>query len=72
MGRQVEAVAGQARQWWGEITDQDLDRVAGKSDQLVGLLQMRYGYTRVHAEQEFNKRMAEYAAHEPHNGKPIG
>ena len=30
---------GQAKEWWGKLTDDDLDRVAGKSEQLIGLLQ---------------------------------
>ena len=51
---------GQAKEWWGKLTDDDLDRVAGKSDKVIGLLQEKYGYTRAHSEAEFNKRIAEY------------
>jgi len=36
-----------------------LERAGGKADQLVGLLQQKYGYTREHAEQEFNRRLEE-------------
>jgi uncharacterized protein YjbJ (UPF0337 family) len=54
---------GQIRGWWGKLTDDDLDRAAGKSDQLIGLLQQKYGYTREHAEEEFNRRLKEYDAH---------
>lgn len=50
-------VRGQVKEWWGKLTDDDLDRVAGKSEQLIGLLQEKYGYTRAHAEEEFNKRL---------------
>ena len=53
-------VRGQARTWWGKLTDDDLDQVAGKSDAFVGLLQEKYGYTREHAEAEIDKRMMEY------------
>jgi len=52
-------VRGQAKEWWGKLTDDDLDRVAGKSEQLIGLLQAKYGYTRKHAEPEFNRRLKE-------------
>ena len=50
-------VRGQAKEWWGKLTDDDLDRVAGKSEQMIGLLQEKYGYTREHAEAEFNRRL---------------
>jgi len=50
---------GQVKEWWGKLTDDDLDRVDGKADQLVGLLQQKYGYTRERAAQEFNRRLEE-------------
>jgi uncharacterized protein YjbJ (UPF0337 family) len=50
-------VRGQAKEWWGKLTDDDLDRAAGKSEQMIGLLQEKYGYAREHAEAEFNRRM---------------
>jgi uncharacterized protein YjbJ (UPF0337 family) len=51
---------GQVRSWWGQLTDADVDTIAGKKDVLVGLLQERYGYTRERAEQEVERRMHEY------------
>jgi uncharacterized protein YjbJ (UPF0337 family) len=53
---------GTVRGWWGKLTDDDLDKAAGKSDQLVGLLQQKYGYTKEHAEAEFGRRVQEYEA----------
>ena len=53
---------GQAKDWWGKLTDDDLERVGGKYDQFVGLLQEKYGYTREHAEEEINRRAAEHEA----------
>jgi uncharacterized protein YjbJ (UPF0337 family) len=47
---------GQAKGWWGKLTDDDLDKVEGKYDKLIGLLQEKYGYTQQQAEQEYNKR----------------
>lgn len=47
---------GQAKVWWGKITDDDLEKVDGKFEKLIGLLQTKYGYTRQQAEEEFNKR----------------
>jgi uncharacterized protein YjbJ (UPF0337 family) len=50
---------GQVKTWWAKLTDDDLDRIAGKSDQLIGLLQEKYGYTREYAEAEFNRWLNE-------------
>jgi len=55
-------VRGEARVWWGKLTDDDLDKVAGKFDVFAGLLQEKYGYTRERAEEEIEKRVNEYEA----------
>ena len=34
---------GTVREQWGKLTDDDVDRIAGKRDQLVGRIQERYG-----------------------------
>jgi uncharacterized protein YjbJ (UPF0337 family) len=34
---------GKVREQWGKLTDDDLDIIAGRRDQLVGLIQRRYG-----------------------------
>ena len=31
-------VRGEVKTWWGKLTDDDLDRAAGKLDVLAGLL----------------------------------
>lgn len=43
---------GKVREQWGKLTDDDLDRIAGKHDQLVGALQEKYGYTKERADRE--------------------
>jgi uncharacterized protein YjbJ (UPF0337 family) len=43
---------GRARQQWGKLTDDDLDRLAGRRDELIGKIQERYGYQRDQAERE--------------------
>jgi uncharacterized protein YjbJ (UPF0337 family) len=48
---------GQVKEMWGKLTDDDLDKVNGKADQMVGLLQQKYGYTRDAAEEEYNRRI---------------
>jgi uncharacterized protein YjbJ (UPF0337 family) len=49
---------GQMREWWGQLTDDDLDRAAGKGEQIVGLIQQKYGYTKERAQEEYDRRLA--------------
>jgi uncharacterized protein YjbJ (UPF0337 family) len=51
---------GELKTWWGKLSDDDLDRIGGQKDRLIGLLQERYGYAREHAEQEVERRLQEY------------
>lgn len=44
--------AGSVREEWGKLTDHDLERIAGKRDQLVGLIQERYGVAKEAAEKQ--------------------
>jgi uncharacterized protein YjbJ (UPF0337 family) len=52
---------GKVREQWGDLTDDDLDRVKGQREQLVGRIQQRYGKARDEAEREL-------AAWESRNG----
>ena len=52
-------VRGEAKVWWGKLTDDDLDKVAGRFDMFIGLLQEKYGYSRAQAEQEIEQHMRE-------------
>jgi len=49
---QWRQVKGKAKQQWGKLTDDELDRISGKYDELVGLVQKTYGYTVEKARQE--------------------
>jgi uncharacterized protein YjbJ (UPF0337 family) len=40
------AMKGTVREQWGKLTDDDLDRIEGQRDQLLGTLQQRYGKAR--------------------------
>jgi uncharacterized protein YjbJ (UPF0337 family) len=53
---------GQVKETWGKLTDDDLEKVDGKADQLVGLIQQKYGYSRQQAEKELNQRLGEIKA----------
>ena len=50
---------GELKTWWGKLTDDDVDRIGGQKDKLVGLIQERYGYTREQAEQEVERYLQE-------------
>ena len=46
---------GQVKEKWGKLTDDDLTTIAGKRDQLAGILQERYGYAKEKAEKELDE-----------------
>jgi len=46
---------GLVREKWGKLTDDDLDVVAGKKDQIIGKIQERYGMAKDQAELEWKK-----------------
>jgi uncharacterized protein YjbJ (UPF0337 family) len=53
-------IRGKVKAQWAQIADRDLDKIMGKREQLVGLIQEKYGYTKQKAEQEvdyFLKKM---------------
>ena len=60
MQGQWKQLRGQVKEWWGKLTDDDLDVIAGKSDKLVGTLQERYGWAKRDAEDEVARRLREY------------
>ena len=49
---------GKARAEWGELTDDELDQAAGERDQMVGLIQQKYGKAKEEAEREVDRWMA--------------
>ena len=53
-------IQGEAKRWWGDLTDDELTRVDGEQDKLVGLLQEKYGYSKEKAEAEIDQRLTEY------------
>ena len=57
---QWKQMQGQVKNWWGKLTDDDLMQIEGDRDKLVGLLQERYGYTKLQAADEVDRRLKEY------------
>jgi len=50
-------IRGRVKEWWGKLTDDDLDKIEGKRDRLVGALQEKYGYAKRKAEEEIAARL---------------
>lgn len=44
--------AGKAKQQWGKLTDDDIDRIAGHREELVGKIQEIYGLSKEEAERQ--------------------
>ncbi|MCP8899988.1 CsbD family protein [Gilvimarinus xylanilyticus] len=45
---------GEALEQWGRLTDDDIDKVLGEREKLVGKIQERYGLSKEAAEHEVN------------------
>jgi uncharacterized protein YjbJ (UPF0337 family) len=45
---------GAVKHQWGKLTDDHLDQIAGKRDQLVGRIQESYGLTRDEADKQID------------------
>jgi len=68
---QWKQMHSQAREWWGKLTDDDLEKAAGKADAVFALLQAEYGLSRDRAEAEFRRRVGEYVASQQEHPAPI-
>lgn len=54
---------GKVKEQWGKLTDDDLDVIAGKRDQLLGKIQERHGITK----DEAGKQLSEWHERNPTN-----
>ncbi len=51
---------GKLLERWGRLTDDDISIIAGRRDQLIGMLQRRYGFARAELErqvEDFERRV---------------
>lgn len=46
---------GAVQEKWGEITDDDFDRIAGNHERFVGIVQERYGKRKEEAQKEVDR-----------------
>ncbi len=56
---------GEIRERWGELTDDELDQIAGKADKLSGMLQEKYGYTQMEAERQVDEFLQDWEVRHP-------
>jgi uncharacterized protein YjbJ (UPF0337 family) len=49
---QWKQIRGKVREQWGKLTDDDLDVIAGRREQLLGRIQERHGLAREEAERQ--------------------
>ncbi len=62
-----DIVEGNWNQWkgflkekWGDLTDDELQQLDGRRDQLAGLLQEKYGIAREKADQDLDEWVSTY------------
>jgi uncharacterized protein YjbJ (UPF0337 family) len=48
-------IKGKAKQRWGKLTDDQLDRVEGRTEELAGRVQEAYGVSREEAEKQVDE-----------------
>ena len=48
-------IKGTVKTRWGKLTDDDLEVISGKKDQLVGRIQERYGIKKEEAQREVDE-----------------
>ena len=64
-------IRGEAKAWWGKLTDDDLERAAGKYEVFAGILQEKYGYTREHAVNEIDKHVTDLETKLKSKSEPV-
>ena len=50
---------GKVKERWGELTDDELDQLEGKKDQLAGFIQKRTGESKEQVQKELDRWAAE-------------
>lgn len=57
---QWKQIKGKVKQQWGRLTDDELEQLSGTYDELAGLIQERYGYSREEAINELDMFLDNY------------
>ena len=67
-----QSFKGRVRSKWGKLTDDDVERIGGKKDELLGRLRERYGMAQDKAEREVDEWLGTVGDDEPRKGKGKG
>ena len=62
---QWKQVKGRLREWWGDLTEDDVQRIDGNQETLIGALQEKYGYAKDKALSEISRRIDEFSKPSP-------
>jgi uncharacterized protein YjbJ (UPF0337 family) len=65
---QWKQMKGNVKEKFGKLTDDDINVIAGKRDQLVGKIQERYGIAKEEAQRRADEWMNAQAAEPQHAG----
>lgn len=57
---QWKQIVGQAKQYWGDLTDDDLKQAEGGAEKLQGILQEKYGRSKEEAEKQIDEFMHKF------------
>jgi uncharacterized protein YjbJ (UPF0337 family) len=52
---QWNELKGRVKERWGELTNDEIDRIEGRREQLVGAIQQHYGRSRDEVEKEVER-----------------
>lgn len=53
-------IKGKIKQQWGDLTDDDIDRIRGNRTEMIGVLQEKYGKSQAEAERELDEFLAAF------------
>lgn len=56
-------IKGKVQQKWGQITNDEVDKMQGNYEELSGAIQKKYGYQKDKAEQEIDQFVKENKLH---------
>ncbi len=57
---QWKEIKGEIKAQWGKLTDNDLVKIEGNEEKLLGFLQKKYGYAKDRAYREYRNFMKRY------------
>ena len=61
---------GKVKEQWGKLTDDDLDVIAGRRDQLLGRIQQRHGLAKDEADRQVSAFESSHPDHRFADSKP--